>query len=76
MSTTHTAGADTNTPTCPDPSHHPTADPWATRNQDGTITLHWPDDVAYALCSRELIEEMVKQHNRSVQRRTTPAPTP
>lgn len=58
-----------NTPTCTDPSHHPIADPWAQRNDDETITLHWPEGVAYALCSRELIEGMVGQHNQMIEER-------
>lgn len=51
---------------CTDPSHHPIADPWIHRNEDGTATLHWPAGVAFALCSRELLEEMVEQHNRII----------
>jgi hypothetical protein len=47
--------------TMPEISH---TDPWATHNEDGTITLHWPDDMASALCSRELIEQMVNHHNK------------
>lgn len=58
-----------NTPTCTDPAHHPIADPWATRNEDGTVTLHWPESEAYALCSRELIEGMVARQNELIAER-------
>jgi hypothetical protein len=43
------------------------ATPYATRNGDGTITLHWPDDEPdVALCTRELMASMVEHHSSLV----------
>jgi len=55
--------------TCNDPNHS-LADPWMTRQEGGTITLEWPPGGGdYALCSRELIEQMVNMHNEMIAER-------
>lgn len=36
------------------------ADPWFTRQADGTIWEHWPEGVRSALVSREFVEQFVR----------------
>lgn len=49
----------------------PIADVSMTRNPDGTLTMHWPDEQGdVTLVTRELLEMVVDEHNREVGRRT------
>lgn len=44
--------------------HYPGADPWFTLHEDGTITTSWPEGIDQALCSRDLIENVVANVNK------------
>ena len=38
-------------------------DPYVTRNDDGTITLFWPEGLQFAPVAREILEAQVAEHN-------------
>jgi hypothetical protein len=48
-----------------DPIGQP-AEPWFARHDDGRIEGHWPDGVDQVMCSREVLDGMVTEHNRLV----------
>ena len=54
-----------------------TADPTVTRNDDGTVTLNWPENEPdVALITRDLMVPMVDQHNRTVTLQANTVPVP